>query len=80
MIIEGVEWEMKSPTGKSKYTIQNQFRRAARQSRNLIFDMRRVQLPTTIVQQEVEKQFTLRRSIKRLKLITKTGMVIEFRK
>jgi hypothetical protein len=80
VIIEGVAWEMKSPTGKGKYTIQNQFRRAAKQSGNLIFDIRRLQLPEDFAKQEIEKQFSLRRSIKRLKLITKSGIIIEFRK
>jgi hypothetical protein len=80
VIIKGVAWEMKSPTGKGKYTIQNQFRRAAKQSSNLIFDIRRLQLPEDFAKQEIEKQFNLRRSIKRLKLIIKSGAIIEFRK
>ncbi len=80
VIIQGEEWEMKSPTGKSKYTIQNQFRRAAKQSHNLILDIRRLKIPTAFAKREIEKQFTIRRSIKKLKIITKTGKIIDLYK
>jgi len=35
----GVEWEIKCPTGMSKSTIRNQFRRASGQSKCLIIDL-----------------------------------------
>lgn len=78
VLIDGVTWEMKAPTGGSKYTIQNQFKRAAKQSRNLILDSRRMSLKSEDIKQEVAKQFTVRRSIKKLKLVTKSGKLIDF--
>ena len=80
VIIDGTVWEMKSPTGNSKYTIQNQFKRAAHQSQNLIIDSRRTKLPSKYIEKEIKKQISLRKSIKRLKLVTKTGKIIEFKK
>ncbi len=80
VVIDGIEWEVKSPTGKSRYTIQNQFKRAARQSKNLILDSRRVRLSNDFVRQEVSKQFMLRKSIVRIKLILKSGEIIDFKK
>ncbi|HEY1645472.1 MAG TPA: hypothetical protein VGF75_03735 [Candidatus Saccharimonadales bacterium] len=73
VMIEGVIWEIKSPTGSSRYTIQNQFKRAAQQSQNLILDGRRIKLQVEYIEKEVAKQISLRKSIRKLKLITKTG-------
>ena len=78
IMIDGSTWEMKSPTGRSKYTIQNQFKRAAHQSSNLIFDARRLNLHTKDIEKEIYKQFSLRRSIRKIKLITKSGDIVDF--
>jgi hypothetical protein len=80
VMIDGVVWEVKSPTGSSRYTIQNQFKRAAQQSQNLILDSRRVKLQSKYIEKEVIKQISLRRSIRKLKLITKNGRIIDFNK
>jgi hypothetical protein len=79
-MIEGVVWEVKSPTGSSKYTIQNQFKRAAKQSQNLILDSRRLKLHDKYIEKEVDKQMSLRRSIRKLKLIKKNGSIIDLSK
>ncbi len=80
VIIDGVTWEIKSPLGNSKYNIQNQFKRAAHQSRNLIFDSRRTKMTNEYIRNEVAKQMSVRKSIKKLKLITKSGRIIDFEK
>ena len=46
IFMAGVEWEMKCPRGKSRRTIEQIFKRAVRQSRYLVFDLRKMQLPT----------------------------------
>ena len=38
IIVGREKWEIKSPIGKGKYTIQHQFQRAAKQSQNVIID------------------------------------------
>ena len=80
VIIDGTVWEIKSPVGNSKYTIQNQFKRAAHQSPNLIFDSRRTKMAAKYIEKEISKQISLRKSIKKLKLITKSGRIIDFHK
>lgn len=50
-------WEMKSPKGAGKYLIQNTLHRAARQSENVIIDLRRIKIYQTKCPQELEKAF-----------------------
>ena len=73
IIMLGVEWEMKSPIGNSKATIENQFRRASRQSKNIVIDTRR----TTLEYDRIEKMLLLemnkRPIIKRVILIKKSA-------
>jgi len=40
-LIEGVVWELKSPTGKGKHNIEHQMKAGIKQSGNIIFDARR---------------------------------------
>lgn len=77
VMMDGILWEIKCPTGSGRYTIQNQFRRAAKQSHNLILDVRGMKMHSKVIEEEVNKQFLLRRSIKKLWLITKSGKLIE---
>ncbi len=80
VMIGGVEWEIKAPTGGSRYTIQNQFKRAVKQSKNIILDVRRVSLRHDFIQTEIEKELRLRRSIKRLKVILKSNEILDSHK
>lgn len=78
--IEGLFWEMKSPEGCGKYLIQNTMHRAARQSENVIMDLRRIKLHQNRCLAEIEKQFKDLKRLKRVKIITKTKKVIDFAK
>ena len=73
IIMLGVEWEMKSPIGNSKATIENQFRRASKQSKHIVIDTRR----TTLEYDRIEKMLLLemnkRPIIKRVILIKKSA-------
>jgi hypothetical protein len=77
MVMFGVQWEMKSPTGASKSTIENQFRRASKQSKNIVIDTRR----TTLTDEEIEKAIireTKKHSvIRRVIMINKEKIVVE---
>ena len=44
ILMDGVEWEIKCPEGSSKRTIENNMRKAIKQSCNIIFDLRRIKL------------------------------------
>ncbi len=78
--IDGVLWEMKSPTGSGKKTIQDQIKRAMRQSKNIILDGRRTKLMDEYIVKELKKQMTLSRSIQRLIFISKTDVIIDIRR
>lgn len=71
--MDGVEWEMKCPLGDSKRTIEANFRRAVKQSRYIIFDLRRVKLSEKECLSQLEKEFNARKYLKRLYIIRKNG-------
>lgn len=77
--VEGVQWEIKSPLGRGKYTIQHQFQRAAKQSKNIVIDARRVKIHISKVRREVAYQAGLAKSIKQVVLIEKTGKVVKIK-
>ena len=72
-LMDGLEWELKCPTGRSKRTIENNFRDAVKQSRYIIFDLRRVQLTDDIASKQVKMEFSVRKYLKRLLIIHKDG-------
>jgi hypothetical protein len=67
--MQGLEWEMKSPSGKSKNTIGNQFIRAAKQSKYFIFDGRRTPISDADLEKSIRFEMTKRSSIKRVVFI-----------
>ena len=77
-VIKNVVWELKSPRGNSKHTIQNNLRDAGAQSINVIVDLGRSKMST---EQAISKiRYFLangNRHIKKLLLITRSGEVID---
>ena len=80
VMIEGVLWEMKCPTGNGKKTVEKQLQRAGKQSKNIIIDSRRTSLDDGSIQNELQKKFALVRSIKRIMLVKKNGVIIDLRR
>ena len=78
VIMHGVQWELKCPIGASKSTIRNQFRRASRQSKNIVIDVRRTKLEYSNIEKEVLFQIKERPYIKKVILIDKYEKIIEF--
>jgi hypothetical protein len=76
--IEGVIWEMKSLFGKSKRSIGDHLSKASQQSVNIILDTRHFQQGEKYTITETEKQFKIRRKIKKVILITKSGKRLDF--
>lgn len=76
--MDGVLWEVKCPTGKSKRTIENSFRKAMLQSTSLIFDLRHSNLQEEKALSELEHRFNQKRSVKRLYVIKKNGLLLEY--
>ena len=75
--MDGVEWEIKSPTGGSKRTIENNFRHAVVQSRYIIFDLRRIKIPMKQCIAQLDREFHARSYLKRLLVIKSDGSMIE---
>jgi hypothetical protein len=73
--IGGVLWEIKSPTGTGKRNIERQLQLAMKQSDNIVFDSRRSKINITKIRNRLIYQANLTKRLKRLLLITKTGIV-----
>ena len=76
----GAKWEMKAPIGGGNQLMENTIQKALKQSPNVIIDLRHTKRHQVKCLRELEKQFTSKKSIKRLKIITKSGKVIDFEK
>ncbi len=77
LAMNGLMWELKSPTGKGRTTVSNQFKRASKQSSHVVFDARRVQLDEADVLSQVRRELRTRRAIRTVLFITKTRAVME---
>ena len=77
IVMDGVAWEIKSPIGRGKRTIELSLRQAVKQSHNIIFDLRRANLPESACLTQLEKQFQLKSYIKRLYIIKRNGELIK---
>ena len=78
IVMLGTEWEIKSPTGNSKYTIQKQFRRASKQAKNIIIDTRRTKLKDDNIEKAIIIELKKRSNIKKVILINKKEKVLDF--
>lgn len=80
VIIGGKTWEMKSPIGHSKSTLEHCFKKAARQSENIIIDLRRTKLKQQNAISQLEYQFYHSKRIKCMKIVTKKAKILDFTK
>lgn len=73
-------WELKSPKGGSKYTIQNNLRETDGQSENVIMDLTRAKLSDKQGISRAKEFIKKERSrIKRLKVLKKDGKIIDIK-
>lgn len=80
IMMDGVEWELKCPKGKGRWLLENTLKKAVRQSPNVIIDLDRIKIHQSKCLMELNKQFYKTKSVKRLKIITKTRKTIDFEK
>ena len=78
--MDGLEWEIKAPKGEGKSLIKNTLQKAARQSGNVIIDLRRTKRYQDKCIAEINREFKLSSSLKRVKIITKSGKLIDITK
>ncbi|MFC4651597.1 hypothetical protein ACFO26_01565 [Lactococcus nasutitermitis] len=76
--MNGVVWEMKSPTGNGKNTIKRLFEKASKQAQNIIFDFRRCPIQRSNILSVVNTEWEKRRNIKRLIIILKGNERLDF--
>ena len=79
-VMWGIMWEMKSPQGKELRTIEHAFKNAAKQSENIVIDLRRNNVDVDSAVKLLKKRFDLSRQVKRMLIITKDENVIDSRK
>lgn len=71
----GIEWEIKSPLGKSKHTIEEQIKRASTQSLCIVIDARRCKLHISRIRSNLNFQVSVRPRLKQVLLINKSREV-----
>ena len=80
IVMLGVEWEIKCPSGTSKSTISGQFQRASKQSKNIVIDTRLTKLKFEEIEKRVFNEIKKRTNIKKVVLIDKYEKIIEIQK
>lgn len=78
ILMNGQLWELKSPIGKGKRTIEKTFEKASKQCNNLILDFRRCPIHTQEILKTVDKEWNFRRNLKHMLIITKQNKVLDY--
>lgn len=78
--MDGAEWEIKCPTGDSKRTIENNMRKAVKQSHNIIFDLRHTKLSESKSIAKLEHEFKINTRLKKLYIIRKDRTLLSYKK
>ncbi len=73
--IGGIEWEIKSPLGRGKHVIEDQIKRASRQSLHIVIDARRCKLHIARIRSQLKYTVGFRKHLKQVVLINKHGEV-----
>ena len=80
IVMNNLEWEIKSPRGNKKRTIRNNLDLAKEQSPNIIIDTRRTNLADNWIEAELNKQLHIKKGIFKIIMISKDETVIEIPK
>jgi len=76
-VIQGVLWELKSPTSRSRRKcVSRQLANALEQSKNIVFDGRRTKLEDEFLKDQLLAELKKKRSIRKLVFITKKQEII----
>ncbi|MBR5620881.1 hypothetical protein IKW75_00075 [Candidatus Saccharibacteria bacterium] len=79
-LMNGIAWEMKCPQGRSYNSIEHIIPNAAKQSENIILDLRRSFLDESKAIGVIKRRVDQIRKIKRCKVITKDQKVLDIKK
>lgn len=75
--VAGLHWEIKSPRGNGKKTIDNNFRAARTQSLNIVIDLRRIKMHKSKATARISFFLSTPHRFKRVLIITKERKVVE---
>ena len=79
-LIDGVVWEMKSPTADNLHALDRNIRRGLHQSGNIVFDsVRMKKVPDSAVERELRKLAAELCSLKHLKFVNRKRAVIDIK-
>ncbi len=73
----GVRWEIKSPMGNGKKTIDNNFRMARKQSRNIVIDLRRIKMHQSKANARIRFFLSTPHRFKRVIVISKDQKIVD---
>lgn len=79
IVMDGISWEMKSPTGNKSYTIEEQLRRASKQSAYIIIDTRRTSLFDTKIEKQIYNYLKKSHTLKKVLVINKKSEVLDIK-
>lgn len=79
-IMNKTKWEMKSPRGESRSTLEHAFQAAMKQSTNVVFDLRRTHMLDSKAIRILEQLYGYSRSVRRMIIITKRQKILEYKK
>jgi len=66
------KWEIKTPKGNGKYTIEHVIQHASKQSKYIIIDLRQCKMPEAKALGKIQRESGLRKVIKTVLVITKS--------
>lgn len=75
-----IVWEMKSPVGNGRSTMEHIFQKAAHQAHNIVIDLRRTKMKDSMSIRSLERTFETSRSVKNLWIITKKEEILKYKK
>ena len=78
VLMDGLIWEMKASKSDKLHMVEQNLRRALKQSRNVIFDSRRMKgLPDHAIERELRKWGKELKSLERLLFVNRHAQVID---
>ena len=80
IMMNGVAWEIKAPTGNGKYTLKHILQKAKHQSNSIIIDLRRCKLNDSQTIEDLKNHYKLSKRIRRMIIITKSSELLDFSK
>ncbi len=76
--LNNILWEMKAPRGATLGVVDRNLRRAAKKSRNVVFDSRRIKnIPDTAIERELTARLKTIARIDKIMFITRRAEIID---